>query len=172
MTLNELNTLPDAEAFRVFLECCHCRQWANGMTLSRPFVSVRALLDKAEALWAQASREDILEAFAGHARIGDMEALRETFSGATGHEQGQVLEASEDTLEQLYELNQLYEQRHGFIFITCATGQSAQQMLAALQQRIDNPTASEITNGAREQAAITQLRLKRVLTGKGEKHDA
>ncbi|MYL27911.1 MULTISPECIES: 2-oxo-4-hydroxy-4-carboxy-5-ureidoimidazoline decarboxylase [Halomonadaceae] len=171
MTLDELNVLTQRAAFDMFHECCHCERWATRMVLARPFASIASLLDKADEFWSQSSRAEILEAFSGHARIGDMEALREKFSGATGHEQGQVLETSEATLEQLYELNLLYEQRHGFIFIICATGKSADEMLAALKARIDNPTGTEIINGAREQGAINQLRLQRALSDTGEGHD-
>ncbi len=171
MTLNELNALSQKEAFAVFHGCCHCERWATRMVLARPFTSVPALLDKADELWSQASRAEILEAFSGHARIGDMEALRAKFSGATGREQGQILETSEATLEQLRDLNLEYENRHGFIFIICATGKSAEAMLAALKERIGNATGTEIINGAREQGAINQLRLRRVLSETGEGHD-
>ncbi len=85
--------------------------------------------------------------------------------GAAAHnEQGQVLAATEHTLTQLAELNLSYSQRHGFTFIVCATGKSADEMLAILQRRINNSTLEELATAAAEQAQITRLRLAQTIT--------
>ena len=123
------------------------------------FSSVEALIQTADELWASASRTEILEAFWGHARIGDLDALKVRYFHTTADRQGQILGTSETVIRDLHKLNIEYEQRHGFIFIVCATGKSAEQMLALLKERIDNSTSEEIINGAREQAAIRRLRI-------------
>ena len=164
MTLEELNALPDQQAIEIYHGCCHCQRWARQMALSRPFESTEMLLERADELWAQATHGEILEAFQGHARIGDMEALKARYSGATGDEQGQVLQTSEAVIRELYELNLEYERRHGFIFIVCASGKSAEEMLELLKARIDNSTGHEMINGAREQGAITRLRLHKLVS--------
>lgn len=171
MTLEELNALSQRAAVDTFRECCHCDRWARQMALSRPFSSVEGLVGTADDLWARATRDEMLEAFQGHARIGDLEALKARYSATTNDEQGQVLETSEAVIRELHELNIEYEKRHGFIFIVCATGKSAEQMLALLKERIDNSTAREIINGTREQAAIMRLRLGKLIDEKGADHE-
>ena len=167
MTLDELNALEDQAAIESFHGCCHCWRWARQMVLSRPFESVGALLERADELWARATHDEILEAFRGHARIGDMEALKSRYSSTTSDEQGQVLQTSEEVIRELYELNLEYERRHGFIFIVCATGKSAEEMLELLRGRVHNSTPQEMINGAREQRAIIQLRLQKMVSKKG-----
>ncbi|MEM7267378.1 MAG: 2-oxo-4-hydroxy-4-carboxy-5-ureidoimidazoline decarboxylase, partial [Pseudomonadota bacterium] len=66
-------------------------------------------------------------------------------------------------LHQLKEANHAYLDKHGFIFIICATGLSAQTMLEALQARLPNTTQQEITNAAAEQIKITLLRINKAL---------
>ncbi|MGD8176364.1 2-oxo-4-hydroxy-4-carboxy-5-ureidoimidazoline decarboxylase [Marinimicrobium sp. ARAG 43.8] len=163
MSLERLNTLPDKAAFALFLECCHSRRWADAMVAARPFTSERALLAEADRLWENPSEADILEAFSGHARIGDIELLRSKFAGRAMGEQGQVLETDESVLRELRDLNIDYEQRHGFIFIVCASGKPAETMLDLLKARIHNTRETELRLGAREQGAITRLRLKQLI---------
>lgn len=167
MTLDELNTLEDRAAIELFHGCCHSWRWARQMVLSRPFESIDAMMDRADELWARATHDEILEAFNGHARIGDIEALKSRYSDTTTTEQGQVLQTTEQVICELYELNIEYERRHGFIFIVCATGKSAEEMLELLKARVHNSTPQEMINGAREQKAIIQLRLQKMVSNKG-----
>jgi len=57
----------------------------------------------------------------------------------------------------------LYEEQFGFIFIVCATGKSADEMLALIKIRLNNNAETEMLNAAKEQNKITQLRLKKLL---------
>lgn len=159
MTLAEFNQLPEAEAFKQLYGCCHCQSWAQTLAEARPFMSRNGLFAAAELLWRQADEKQILEAFSGHARIGDIELLRSRYAGRATAEQGQVMQASDEVLRELQQLNIDYETRHGFIFIVCASGKSAEEMLALLKARIDNDRAIELMNGAAAQGAITKLRL-------------
>lgn len=163
MTLDELNQLSDSKAFKQFFACCHCRRWARDMQISRPFDSINQVLEYADDYWRQATEDEILEAFSGHARIGDIERLRSRYGAQARKEQGQVLGSDNSVLEQLHQLNVEYEERYGFIFIVCATHKSAEQMLALIKNRIYNGRDSELATGAREQGAITQLRLRELL---------
>jgi 2-oxo-4-hydroxy-4-carboxy-5-ureidoimidazoline decarboxylase len=83
-------------------------------------------------------------------------------------EQGQVLAAPEAVLEELAQLNRDYEARHGFIFIICASGLGAAQMLEALRARIHRPTDIEFAEAARQHAAINRLRLEQALEQTGQ----
>lgn len=163
MTLEEFNQLAELSAVEQLYGCCNCKTWAEKMAALRPFESLDQLLRAANDLWRSADEDEILEAFSGHARIGDIELLRSRYAGRATREQGQVMNASEDVLQELHALNVAYEQRYGFIFIVCATGKSAEEMLMLLKARINNGRAIELINGAREQGAITRLRLQQLL---------
>jgi len=158
MSLQELNIVSSAIAQEFFMQVCHCQRWATDMTHSRPFANMRELRQTAEALWADASESEILEAFSGHARIGDLSALKKKYCAAA-REQGQVAQSSLEIIEQLYEENNRYLQQNGFIFVVCASGKSAEEMLTLLRTRIFNTREQELMNGAAEQSKITALRL-------------
>lgn len=164
MTIDEFNQLSVAEAIAKLYECCHCQAWAETVEKLRPFTSIEKLFYAANTFWLQATEAHILEAFSGHARIGDIELLRSRYAGKATDEQGQVLNASEAVLQELYELNIAYEARYGFIFIVCASGKSAGEMLAILKARMDNGRAIELLNGAAAQGEILRLRMQKLFT--------
>ena len=146
--------------------CCASRGWVSAMMAAGPFSDRQALFDAASRIWWQLDTKDWLEAFAGHPKIGDLNHLREKFA-ATAHlssrEQAGVTEASEETLSQLAAGNQVYEARFGFIFIVCATGKSAAEMLALLKDRLKHEPEDELRIAAGEQLKITLLRLEQCL---------
>ena len=128
------------------------------MTASRPFEDVPALLRIAEARWWKLGDADFREAFAAHPRIGDKKG------GAwSAQEQSGAAAAARDTLGRLQAQNDAYFDRHGFIFIVCATGKAADEMLALLDARLPKDTAEEVRTAAEEQANITRLRLRKWL---------
>jgi 2-oxo-4-hydroxy-4-carboxy-5-ureidoimidazoline decarboxylase len=163
MTLTEFNALPREAAIAALYGCCHCQSWAKHVAERRPFANLEKLLTTANCFWTGVEEKEILEAFSGHARIGDIELLRSRYAGRATQEQGQVLQASEAVIQGLYQLNKEYEAKNGFIFIVCASGKSAEEMLRLLQDRIDNPREVELQNGAREQGEITRLRLAKLI---------
>ncbi len=124
------------------------------------------LLEDAEEQWWQCSESDWKEAFSHHPKIGDLASLTKKFAStakwATG-EQGGVNMATKETLGALAEGNRLYEAKFGYIFIVCATGKSADEMLVILQSRLQNSPETEIQVAADEQQKITRLRLEKLL---------
>ncbi|HSC66656.1 MAG TPA: 2-oxo-4-hydroxy-4-carboxy-5-ureidoimidazoline decarboxylase [Cellvibrio sp.] len=163
MHLEEFNQLPAVDAVSALYGCCHCQTWAETVSAARPFASVDDLQTRARQVWLQANEAEILDAFSGHARIGDIELLRSRYAGRATQEQGQVLHANERVIQDLYRLNREYEAKNGFIFIVCASGKSAEEMLGLLQERIDNSRPLELLNGAREQGEITRLRIAQLI---------
>lgn len=161
MTLPEFNALDSESCRSQLMTICHSSSWADRMLQGRPYSTVEEVFEAAEESWQQVSEEDILESFRGHARIGDLSALRDKYSAASA-EQGQVAEAQEEVLKDLMRLNREYEAKNGFIFIVCATGKSAREMLDLLKDRMGNDPAQELKNGAAEQAKITELRLNKL----------
>jgi 2-oxo-4-hydroxy-4-carboxy-5-ureidoimidazoline decarboxylase len=142
--------------------CCGASRWVDRMVARRPFDNDAALLAAAREEWFALSEADWREAFSHHPKIGGRDALARRFA-ATHHlserEQQGVSAASEDVLASLARGNRTYEDRFGYIFIVCATGRSAGEMLSLLQSRLDNDPAEEIRIAAREQAKITEIRL-------------
>jgi 2-oxo-4-hydroxy-4-carboxy-5-ureidoimidazoline decarboxylase len=133
------------------------------MARHRPFDSEDALLDAAERIWWALEPADWLEAFAAHPRIGDREALRAKFAATaawSAREQAGVEGAPEDILQALADGNQRYFDRFGYVFMVCATGKTAEEMLALLRQRLPNDPDREIRIAAAEQAKITRIRLE------------
>jgi 2-oxo-4-hydroxy-4-carboxy-5-ureidoimidazoline decarboxylase len=115
-------------------------------------------------VWQACQSADSLEAFEAHPMIGDVNSLREKFASTKGlasNEQSGANNASEQTLIELSQLNHKYLQRNGFIFIICATGLSAETMLAALLLRIENSPQKELAIAAAEQIKITLIRLNK-----------
>jgi 2-oxo-4-hydroxy-4-carboxy-5-ureidoimidazoline decarboxylase len=166
--LERLNSQP-RELARLDLErCCGSARWVERMLANRPFHTMEDLLTTAEREWAQLQEADWLEAFSHHPKIGDVDALRKKFASTAiwaAGEQSSVQQADEQTLQQLAAGNTAYERKFGFIFIICATGKSAGQMLDALQQRLPNDRSTELKIAAGEQAKITALRLKKLSSG-------
>ena len=164
--LQRLNSLESGEAESELLKCCESRKWAERMIGERPFGNVGDLLAKADHVWWSLEPRDWLEAFHSHPKIGEQKAARAPAVEAqkwSADEQSGVRNSAQETLEDLAELNRVYEQKFGFIFIVCATGKSSEEMLAILGARLENPAAQELRNAAAEQAKITQLRLRKLL---------
>ncbi|MFS1704868.1 2-oxo-4-hydroxy-4-carboxy-5-ureidoimidazoline decarboxylase [Aestuariibacter sp. GS-14] len=167
MTLEQLNSLPAQDAYQWFETTCSASNWCKKMAEQRPYSSINALKDTAKTLWATMEKADYLEAFEGHPMIGDVNSLRAKYANtqatAASEQQG-TQQASEATLQQLHELNHAYKHKHGFIFIICATGLSAETMLNALKARLPNDTQTELDNAAAQQINITLLRIDKGLT--------
>lgn len=157
-----VDTASDRAARQMLRTCCGSARWVERMLARRPFGTEDALLAAARDVWFSLEEADWREAFADHPRIGDRESLKEKFA-ETRHlaagEQSGVDGAREDVLEALAEGNAAYERTFGYIFIVCATGLSASEMLARLEARLHNDPADEIRIAAEEQARITELRL-------------
>ena len=154
-----LNALSSTDALHALTECCGARAWVAAMEKCRPFRDEAHVLAAAAACFAGLTDADWLEAFRHHPKIGDMASLRLKFAG---EEQGAVAGASDATLAALAAQNAAYERRHGFIFIVCATGKSAGEMLALLTARLPNDKATELANAAAEQRKITAIRLEKL----------
>jgi allantoicase len=161
-----LNGLASDAAREVFLSFNGSRRLAEALDARRPFGAARDLFALAEKLWWELGEEDRLEAFAAHPRIGEKKAAASaTAQSATwsAGEQSGAAHAEARVAAQLAELNELYLRRFGFIYIVCATGRSAPELLALLEERLENERAAELENAAREQARITRLRIEKWL---------
>jgi len=128
------------------------------MAEGRPFQSLAELLETGDRIWWSLRPEDWLEAFAAHPRIG------EKGSRWSEQEQAEARGADAETLAALVEANRLYESRFDHIFIVCATGKTAAEILALLRERLPNDPDAELRIAAEEQRKITHLRLEKLLS--------
>jgi OHCU decarboxylase len=167
MTFEALNALPPDEAQQEFLKCCGSVNWAKAMVQLRQYAaSIGGLVLLGNAMWWVLEPADWLEAFRSHPRIGEKKAAQpvSTQSKAwSGQEQAGTRDANQETLDLLAQLNREYEKKFGFIYIVCATGKSATEMLANLRERLQNDPETELPIAAAEQAKITELRLKKLV---------
>ncbi len=166
MTLHELNILPKEQLKEALLKCCGSTAWVRKMLPFFPADDMVELLEDAEEQWFFCSEQDWKEAFSHHPKIGDVESLKTKFASAAtwaSGEQSGVTAASEQTLESLAKANKLYEEKFGYIFIVCAAGKTADEMLTMLQTRLQNSPEVEIEIAADEQNKITKLRIEKLL---------
>ncbi len=166
MTIEELNNIPEGNFFEVMQKCCGSTTWINEMISTRPFMDLEELLVQAEKAWSLTQEQDWLEAFNHHPKIGDLKDLEQKFASTkelAGGEQSSVQSATTQTLLELAKGNEEYENKFGFIFIVCATGKSADEMLHLLKARLPNDKNTEMNTAADEQLKITKLRLKKII---------
>jgi 2-oxo-4-hydroxy-4-carboxy-5-ureidoimidazoline decarboxylase len=166
LTLHEFNTLPKEQLAEELTKCCGSTAWVKRMLPFIPAEDMVELLEDAEEQWWNCSEEDWKEAFSKHPRIGEKGDLIKKFPGTSvwaGEEQSGVQSASDEILEALFESNRRYEEKFGYIFIVCATGKSAEEMLGMLQVRLNHDPKEEIQIAADEQNKITKLRIQKML---------
>jgi 2-oxo-4-hydroxy-4-carboxy-5-ureidoimidazoline decarboxylase len=145
-----LNALAEDAARAALTRCCAAKHWVEAMLARRPFVSTEALLAAGDEESLTLARSDVLDAFSHHPEIGsDLEELRKRVRGTASlseSEQSRVAEADEATLMALREGNREYRERFGYLFIVCASGKSAGEMLALLRARLGNDPDTKIAH--------------------------
>jgi len=167
MTLNDLNKLTPQQLTEELTKCCGSSRWVQNMSSIFPVANEQMLYEQAERIWFGRNEEDWQEAFTHHPKIGDISSLKEKFASTSKWAEGEqagVAQTNEQVLEALAEGNRLYEEKFGYIFIVCATGKSAVEMLSMLQSRLYNLPEDEIKIAMAEQNKITLIRLKKLLS--------
>ena len=166
MTLAEFNALSASAAQAALHDCCGATLWAKQIAAQRPFDNTDALCEAADTAWRTMDRADILEAFRCHPQIG-----QKADTGSQSHRQWSEGEqtgariASEGVKTRLDLQNHAYFEKFGYIFIVCASGKSADEMLALLEQRLQNDDATELPVAAEQQRLIMRLRLEKLFGG-------
>lgn len=151
MRIEEFDRMPDDEARRTLHGVCAAPRWAGKVAAGRPYGSVAALQD---AAGAALDVDDLGPAMAGHPRIGDRSA-----TGRSGAEQAGVAGSGAEVRAELEAGNAAYERRFGHVYLVCAAGRDAQDLLATLHERLGHDPATERAVALRELAAINRLRL-------------
>ena len=164
--LDRLNALPADQAERELLTCCGSRAWARRMAAARPFADEASLFQAADSAWWALDEADWLEAFRSHPRIGERKAQ----AAQTGREQAwsageqSGMDAAAEAVQRaIADGNRAYEARFGHIYIVCASGRSADELLSILTARLANDPRTELRAAAEEQRKITSIRLEKLL---------
>src|SRR3989442_749279 len=165
--LTRWNGLRPDEAAQGILPCCGAKAWAYGMAARRPIVDETALLTACDQVWKSLAESDWLEAFHSHPRIGESPSATGSTQAAgwSVEEQRSLSAAGDDVKVALAEGNREYERRFNRIFIVCATGKSALEILEILRRRLQNDAETELREAAEQQRQITQIRLRKWLQG-------
>jgi OHCU decarboxylase len=161
--LAAFNAMPPEMAEAALLACCASPRWARRMAQRRPFEDTADLVAAADAIWWELAPENWLEAFAAHPKIGEKPQQESQRERGWSEQEQAAAELNAASEAALAEGNRAYQDRFGYIFIVCATGKSAEEMLAILRQRIQNDADTELRVAAEEQRKITELRLKKLL---------
>jgi 2-oxo-4-hydroxy-4-carboxy-5-ureidoimidazoline decarboxylase len=170
LTLQELNAMPVVEAAEHLRACCGSSRWVDAMVARRPFASPSALLAAADEVWRSTGPADWDEAFAHHPRIGERRAAASVSTAAqawSAGEQSGVSRAADMIKAAMAEANEAYQRRFGRIYIVCAAGRSAEDLLADLESRMRNDPDTERAIAAEEQRKITALRLRSLVGDRG-----
>ena len=165
MDTSTINAMEAGSARKVFETCCQQAHWAHQMTLGRPYPSGEELLAQARKLWEELTESDILEVIDSHPAIG---------SGGTGFsrvEQQRTSEAPQSVLDQLKMLNQIYRSKFGFVFLICAKGKDASEIIDSLRSRLGNSREEEIKKASEEIQKINEQRLLEILNNKKTRRD-
>jgi len=165
--LERINQAREAGAESMFQDCCGSAEWARRLTASRPFASESELIQRAAEIWNDLDTADWLEAFSAHPRIGEAKAAREQQARSaewSAREQAGMSSADELLRQEIADANRQYYEKFGFIFIVCASGKSAGEMLELCRNRFCSDREAEIGRAAREQQKITEIRLRKLLS--------
>jgi len=166
--LERWNRLSFEEAEKEILPCCGSRAWARRIAGRRPLADEAALLAASDETWNSLSESDWTEAFRSHPRIGESSAANSSETRPakwSAQEQRGVAVADDAVKTALAQANREYERKFDRIFIVCATGKTAFEILEILQRRMQNDDRAELNEAAEQQRQITHLRLKKWLRG-------
>jgi len=166
VTVKELDGMRPGQARGLLSECCGSSKWVNEMVAKRPFRKRENVFKAADEVADTMEPKDWLEAFEHHPRIGDKPDAKTGISAGVEWatmEQAGMEAAGNYAKIALMRANQEYERRFGYIYIVCATGKSADEMIGILHERLGNDPEKELRVAADEQRKITRLRLEKLL---------
>ena len=159
-SLDALNAAEPERAERELLACCAANRWAGELVVRRPYHDVETLLTVSDAIFAELGWADVEQALAEHPRIGE----RAAGDGRAARWSEAEQSAATGAAEELRAANLAYEERFGRVFLICATGRTAGEILAAVRQRLDNDEQTERAVVREELRRIVALRLRKLVS--------
>ena len=163
MNLQEFNTAPPDQLRPLLAACCDVPRWVDRVLAGRPYADADALAEVADRGVRELGEGEVAQALAAHPRIGDRASGEGTEAGWSRSEQSGVGD-DPSVRAALAAGNREYEERFGRVFLICATGLSATEMLSALRRRLTNDDSTEAAAVQEELRKIALLRLTKLLT--------
>jgi 2-oxo-4-hydroxy-4-carboxy-5-ureidoimidazoline decarboxylase len=160
--VSALNAWTAEEAERALPACCASSRWVAAVAGGRPYGGWTELAAASSAAIKAIRWSDVLEALDAHPRIGDRAAGESREAEWSRAEQSAAASADAAVLGVLARVNAEYERRFGHVFLICASGRPAEQILAEARRRLGNDAAAEQQEVRAELAAIALLRLERL----------
>jgi 2-oxo-4-hydroxy-4-carboxy-5-ureidoimidazoline decarboxylase len=162
--LEAWNNDEEEQVLRAILPCNGSPAWAIALVRQRPFTNAADLFRASDEVWRSLSEQEWQQAFDSHPRIGEKKAKAASEQSAKWSAGEQQSAQADEALQAALTVgNKEYEANFGRIFLICATGKSAAEILEALQQRMGNDAATELQEAVEQQRRITQLRLRKWL---------
>jgi len=160
--LDQFNAAPAASLVPALLACCDVPAWAAAVSDQRPYPDVESVVTVADKAARALTPDEVDRALAAHPRIGERAEGGGTEAELSREEQSGVA-TDTGTRAALDEGNRAYEERFGRVFLICATGLSAEDVLAALRERLEHDEPTETAVVAEELRKIALLRLRKLL---------
>jgi 2-oxo-4-hydroxy-4-carboxy-5-ureidoimidazoline decarboxylase len=164
--LARFNGLPLASAREQLLACCNSPAWADRMAAGRPYSSARDAVRQSSAIVAMLAVPDLEAALSGHPRIGERAAGQSQAAEWSRTEQSAAATADAETRRELAESNLEYEHKFGHVYLVCASGRSAAELLTVLRTRLGNNPGREWQVVRGELQKINEIRLVKMLAGR------
>ena len=153
------NRLSERQRMHLLFEVCSSTIWARRVLAGGPFRDAEALFDRADRVLAELPDAELDAALDGHPRIG-----AKADNPSSAREQARVADAADAVKAELAEKNRAYDDKFGYVYLVCANGRTAEELLAILTDRLDNDPETERRVMRSELAKINRLRLERLLT--------
>jgi 2-oxo-4-hydroxy-4-carboxy-5-ureidoimidazoline decarboxylase len=161
--LDRFNALPGSEARRELSACCAARHFTGAVAAGRPYPDGAALRAAADAALAGLDWGGVLEALAAHPRIGERAGGGGREAAWSATEQSAAASGAAEVRHRITKGNIAYEERFGHVFLICATGRPAEEILTALTARLGNDPGTERGVVREELRKIVHLRLEKVI---------
>jgi 2-oxo-4-hydroxy-4-carboxy-5-ureidoimidazoline decarboxylase len=166
LRVDGFNELTERQRMNLLFGVCSSPIWARSVLAGGPFPDVDALLDRADRVLAELPDGELDAALDGHPRIG-----AKVDNESSAREQARVADGDEAVRAELAEGNREYDDRFGYVYLVCASGRSAEELLAILTDRLHNDPETERRVMRNELAKINRLRLQRLLSEPSEPPD-
>ena len=157
--LDGFNRLTERQQMNLLFGVCSSTIWARRVLVGGPFRDVDALLDRADRVLAELPEAELDAALDGHPRIG-----AKVDNASSAREQARVADADDAVRAELAARNREYDDKFGYVYLVCASGRSAEELLAILTERLHNDPETERRVMRSELAKINRLRLQRLLS--------
>ncbi|MGI8664468.1 MAG: 2-oxo-4-hydroxy-4-carboxy-5-ureidoimidazoline decarboxylase [Jatrophihabitans sp.] len=160
--LDEFGRLAEPVATALLADCCSSQEWSARLLAGRPYRWLEELLAGSDAAIGALDQRALLEVVQSHPRLGERPAGDTVAAAWSRAEQAGALGSARTVEAALRQANLDYEQRFDHVFLSCATGKGAAELVAEIGSRIANEPDAELEVARTELRKIVRTRLERV----------